>query len=167
MSEPNGAGRFSLTDLAGKAKATTIKSAAVRAGSDNPFLLSVKESWMQDREAKDSGWREVEVPATMLDELIASMRSLSAYFGDTGEKIGVHLRVEFYPDGAKEGDDPIEVGPGRFDEIPRDDRTVWFKYTGRDRMKRGRRRTAPPQQAASGQVDVAEDREEDSELQPA
>jgi hypothetical protein len=173
MSEPNGNGaRFSLAALAASSKETKIQTATAKAGADNPFLDQVRSSHEQDKRQKDSGWREVEVPSSMLDELIASMRSLSAWFGENDEKIGVHLRIEFHPDNEPDPDKTIEVGPGRFDEIPRDGRTVWFKYTGRDRMKRGRRRSAPAQQPAAGlatepteptDVEV----EEDSELQPA
>jgi len=168
MSEPNGNGaRFDLASLAAKAQPTKIRTATARAGADNPFLDAVRSSHEQDRNERDSGWREVEVPSNVLDELITSMRALSMWFGETGEKIGVHLRIEFLPDGAS---DWIEVGPGRFDEIPRDGRDVVFKFTGRDRMKRGRRRQTSAQQPAAGQASEPADvdrEDEESELQPA
>jgi hypothetical protein len=148
MSEPNGNGaRFDLASLAAKAQPTKIRTATARAGADNPFLDAVRSSHEQDRNERDSGWREVEVPSNVLD--------------------GVHLRIEFLPDGAS---DWIEVGPGRFDEIPRDGRDVVFKFTGRDRMKRGRRRQTSAQQPAAGQASEPADvdrEDEDSELQPA
>src|SRR4029079_3519831 len=101
MSEPNGNGaRFDLASLAAKAQPTKIRTATARAGADNPFLDAVRSSHEQDRNERDSGWREVEVPSNVLDELITSMRALSMWFGETGEKIGVHLRIEFLPDGA-------------------------------------------------------------------
>lgn len=173
MSEPNGTGgRVDLASLAAKAAPTTIKSAAVRAGSDNPFLKAVRESHDQDRAERDSGWREVEVPVSMLDEMITTMRALSTWFGEVGEPIGVHMRIEYMPDPSKDGSDAShwdEVGPSRFGDIPREpgDAIALFKFTGRDRMKRGRRRQPSPQQAAAGHVDVEAKEDEETELQPA
>lgn len=167
MSDPNGTGgRFDLASLAKSAAPAEIRTASARAGESNPFLDSVRKSHELDRKERDSGWMAVEVPSRMLDELVTTMRALSTWFGEVGEKIGVHFRVEFQPDPENTPDEWIEVGPGRFEEIPRDDRTIAFKYTGRDRMKRGRRRPTA-QQPAAGLVDQHADEVEDDELQPA
>jgi hypothetical protein len=167
MSEPNG-GRFDLAALAQKSEPSTIRPAAASTGEGNPFLDQVVSSYEQDETTRDSGWREVKVPRSMLDELITSMRALSTYFGKAQRPIGVHLRIE-YQNTADE-DSWVEVGPGQFAGINRkDDRPVFFKYTGRKRMNRGRRTqqpTAAPQNPNGPQpTETAE--QEDTELLPA
>lgn len=166
MSDPNGTGgRYDLASLAKSAAPAEIRTASARAGETNPFLDSVRKSHELDRKQRDSGWMAVEAPSRMLDELVTTLRALSTWFGEVGEKIGVTFRAEYQPDPDKAPDEWVEVGPGRFDEIPRDDRVIAFKYTGRDRMKRGRRRA--PAQPTSGPADQHTDDVEDDELQPA
>lgn len=175
MSEPTGNGRPSLAELAKGVKSTRIRTGASRTGLDNPFLQAVRDSHDADRKERDSGWQVIDIPTTMLDEMITNMRALSTWFGEVNEKIGVHMRIEFMPDPTKDPEDEtnwIEVGPSRFDEIPRDDpeQYVGFKFTGRDRMKRGRRRQVPAQQAATGLVteptEEQQREDEETELQP-
>jgi hypothetical protein len=171
MSEPNGNGPLSLADLAKNVKSTNIRTGAARVGGNHPFLAQVRESWQKDRDRRDSGWNVVDIPTTMLDEMITSMRALSTWFGEVGEPIGVHMRIEYMPDPSKDPNDENnweEVGPSRFDDVPRNDpdQYVGFKFTGRDRMKRGRRRQPSPQQAAAGQADEPTEITEDDELQP-
>jgi hypothetical protein len=172
MSDPNGNRSFDLAALAEKSTDTDIRPAATQSGEGNPFLGKVEESFEKDEKKRDSGWKEVMIPRSMLDDLITSMRALSTYFGKAQKPIGVHLRVEYQ---AKGTDEWTEVGPGQFADIDRNDpREVAFKYTGRRRMNRGRRTP----QAAAGQansVPTADSpdaetharEDEASELQPA
>lgn len=141
MSEPNGPKRFDLSKLAEASAPTSVQTAGTLNGEANPFLAPVRESYAEDQQKADSGWREVPMSSEQLDDVIASLRGLSAWFGSTkngkqAEPIGVHIRVEYTPDGA---DRTVEVGPKYFEEIPRDGRDVFLKYTGRARLQRGRK----------------------------
>ena len=161
--------RLSLADLAEKSTDTKIQTAGALNGEQNPFLKMVRESYEADVRLTDSGWKEVPMPSTMLDDAITSLRGLSTWFGKVGEPIGVHIRVEYQPDDAN---GTVEVGPKDFEEIPRDGREVFLKYTGRTRLLRGRkskRQTdaaqVPDSMESSGAGDLAPDVEDDdSEL---
>lgn len=176
MSEPNSAPkRFDLSKLAEAAAPTTVQTAGTMNGEANPFLASVRESYEQDQRKYDSGWREVPMPSTQFDDVVSSLRGLSTWFGSTkggkkAEPIGVHIRVEYQPDGA---DGTIEVGPKYFDDIPRDGREIFLKYTGRARLQRGRKNkrdqdgaTAAPSRQVDG-GEAYDDEPVDSELTPA
>jgi len=146
--------RFDLSAIVEQSKPAKVMTAANLNGPDNPFLARVRESYEQDRKVPDSGWLEVTVPSDSFMDVVNSLRALSAWFGSTRggkqpEPIGVHIRAEYMPDGAER---TIEVGPKDFDDIPTDGRDVFLKYTGRERLARGRRgkRTADPQQAGTG-----------------
>jgi hypothetical protein len=163
--------RFDLSALAEQSKATTVRTSAQMNGPGNPFLDKVRASYEANKAEYDSGWQEIEMPSDQIDTVVTSLRALSTWFGKQTPvvPIGVQMRIEYQPDGASE---TIEVGTKDFDDIPRDGREVYFKYTGRERLKRGRKRSQPhPQQAATGQTDTAVDRDddlvEDDELQPA
>jgi hypothetical protein len=139
--------RFDLAKLVEQSRPTTVQTVGIRNGQENPFVHKVRESFKADEAAKDSGWQELPMPARMIDDVIGSLRALSTWFGKEREGIGVHIRIEYQPDGQ---DGTIEVGPQDFAEIPRDDREVYLKYTGRKRLNRGRKKNAEAQQAATG-----------------
>lgn len=143
MSEPNGGGpaRFDLAALAKASRPSTVRTAAVMNGAENPFIDEVRASYEQDKRDRDTGWREVEVPADQMWPVITSLRALSTWFGNQSPviPIGVHIRVEYQPKGSES---TVEVGPGDFEKIPtaQDAPPVFVKYTGRERMTRGRRK---------------------------
>jgi len=173
MSEPNGPKRFDLSKLAEASTPTTVQTAGTLNGEANPFLAPVRSSYEQDQQQGDSGWREVPMPSTQLDDVIASLRGLSAWFGSTkngkkAEPIGVHIRVEYQPD---DSEGTIEVGPKYFEDIPRDGREVFLKYTGRARLQRGRKskrdQQDPAPQVGTGSTVDRDDDPVDNELASA
>jgi hypothetical protein len=154
MTEPK---RFDLAALAASSKpAERVMTAGNLNGPENPFLSPVRESYRLDQGTPDSGWMEITIPSDQFDDVVNSLRALSAWFGKVGEPIGVHIRAEYAPDGAET---TTEVGPKDFDDIPKDGRDVYLKYTGRARLARGRRgkRQADAQQPATGLVNGSTD----------
>ena len=141
--------RFDLAALVEQSRPAKVMTAGNLNGPDNPFLGRVRESYENDRKLSNSGWLELTVPSDQFTDIVNSLRALSAWFGKVGEPIGVHIRAEYMPDGAER---TIEVGPKDFDDIPTDGREVFLKYTGRERLARGRRgkRNADAQQATTG-----------------
>jgi len=158
MTEPK---RFDLASLVETSRPAKVMTAGNLNGPDNPFLHKVRESYRADQTTPDSGWQEITITGEQFDDVVNSLRGLSAWFGSTkngkeAEPIGVHIRAEYQPDNAE---NTVEVGPKDFDDIPKDGREVFLKYTGRARLARGgrRRRTADAQQAASGPVNNTTD----------
>jgi hypothetical protein len=163
MTEPNDGAtkRFDLASLVEQSRPAKVMTAGNLNGPDNPFLGRVRESYEQDRKLTNSGWLELTVPSDQFMEIVNSLRALSAWFGKVGEPIGVHIRAEYMPDGAER---TIEVGPKDFDDIPDDGREVFLKYTGRERLQRGRKgKRADAQQPAAGLVDTDTDEGTDAE----
>ena len=165
MTEPNGAPvkRFDLAKLAEASRPTTVTTAGNLNGPDNPFLPRVRASYEQDKREYDSGWQELPITSDQFGDVVASLRALSQWFGSTKngkkvEPIGVHIRAEYQPDGM---DHTVEVGPKDFDDIPDDGREVFVKYTGRERLARGRkgRRADATADAGAASARVVDDDE--------